>query len=260
MLNQHLLPQFEAQFKDIGNQIAEWRNDEKLRTVLEPKEFKTAADKKAHQLICNLIQALFGKVIILSEEEDIKEGNRPTKYWLIDPIDGTASWYNGFDGFVTQAAYIENDIPIYGIVYAPVLNKLWSAIKNKGAFLNGIQITSTHTNNLITLIDNYPEPRRIAKTIFNQLPIDNYIECGSLGLKSCMVADGTADLFVKDIVIRDWDIAPIITIMEELNGLITDLQGNKIELKNSFIKTNGLVVTRSAQLLSNIVNLRDKSI
>jgi 3'(2'), 5'-bisphosphate nucleotidase len=256
MLNQDILINFEAKFKEIGNQIAEWRNDEKLRRILEPKEFKTVADKKAHQLIFNLIQTLFGEVPILSEEEEIKDGIRPDKYWLLDPIDGTASWYDGFDGFVTQAAYIEYDIPIYGIVYAPVLGKLWSAIKNKGAFLNGIKLTNIKVKNRINLIDNYPEPRRIAKTICNQLPIDNYIECGSLGLKSCMVADGTADLFVKDVVIRDWDIAPIITIMEELNGFITDLQGNKIELKNSFIKTNGLVVTRSAQLLTDIVNLK----
>ena len=85
ILNETTLSNFEHQFKKIGNEIADWRSDEKLRKVLEPKEFKTAADKKAHVLIINLIHDLFGDVPILSEEEVIEDENRPEKYWLIDP-------------------------------------------------------------------------------------------------------------------------------------------------------------------------------
>jgi len=246
MLENAKLPRFESEFKKIGDLIASWRTDESVREVLEPKEFKTVADKKAHDLICTLIHKTFGSVIILSEEEDIDivGDKRPDKYWLIDPIDGTASWYDGFDGFVTQAAYIEDDIPIYGIVYAPAMDKLWTAIKDGGAFLNGNKLNLFIENNRLNLIDNYPEPQRIAKEISENLPVDRYIECGSLGLKSCMVAAGIADLFVKDVIIRDWDIAPVLRIIEELNGFVTDLTGNKIELKGSFVKKKGLIVSK----------------
>ena len=255
MLEPKSISLFEAGFVDIGNQISEWRKEEASREVLEPKEFKTVADKKAHTLICELIVSAFGDVVILSEEEDIIGNNRPEKYWLIDPIDGTASWYDGYDGFVTQAAYIENNIPLYGIVYAPAMDKLWTAIKDCGAFLNGKQLPLFEENNRLNLIDNYPEPKRIAKKIFESLPVDNYIECGSLGLKSCMVAAGIADLFVKDVIIREWDIAPVLRIIEELNGFVTDLQGKKIELKGSFVKKNGLIVSRSEQLVFDVINI-----
>ncbi|MDO6507256.1 inositol monophosphatase [Colwellia sp. 4_MG-2023] len=255
MLENKKLPLFENEFTKIGDAILSWRNDETIREVLEPKEFKTVADKKAHDSICNLIKETFGDVTILSEEEDIIEIERPNKYWLIDPIDGTASWYDGFDGFVTQAAYIENDVPIYGIVYAPAMNKLWTAVIGEGAFLNGKQLQPFQESNRLNLIDNYPEPKRIAKIITEQLVVDKYIECGSLGLKSCMVAAGIADLFVKDVVIRDWDIAPVIRIIEELNGFVTDLTGKKIVLTGSFVKENGLVVSRSLKLVQDIVNL-----
>lgn len=258
MLETTKLAQFELDFKLIGDDISKWRNQSSLREILEPKEFKTVADKKAHDLICKLIASTFGDVTILSEEEDIKEGTRPEKYWLIDPIDGTASWYDGYDGFVTQAAYIENNISIYGIVYAPVMNKLWTAVKDQGAFFNGKRLSLFKDNKRLNLIDNYPEPRRIAKTIVENMPVDKYIECGSLGLKSCMIAAGIADLFVKDVVIRDWDIAPVLRIIEELEGFVTDLNGNKIELKGSFVKENGLVVSRSAKLVSDIVSLKGK--
>lgn len=255
MLENTKLPQFEKDFQVIGDAIASWRTEESVREVLEPKEFKTVADKKAHDLICKLIQETFGDVVILSEEEDINEGERPEKYWLIDPIDGTASWYDGFDGFVTQAAYIESDVSLYGVVYAPAMNKIWTAVKGQGAFLNGERLSVFKESTRLNLIDNYPEPRRIAKTISEKLPVDKYIECGSLGLKSCMVAAGIADLFVKDVVIRDWDIAPVLRIIEELNGVVTDLKGNKIELKGSFVKEDGLIVTRSEQLVFNVVNI-----
>ena len=111
MLDERKLPDFERKFVEIGDQISAWRNDKSTKTIIEPKEFKTVADKKSHHLIHNLISATFGNVDILSEEEEIKTTDRPDKYWLIDPIDGTASWYDGYDGFVTQAAYIEHNIP-----------------------------------------------------------------------------------------------------------------------------------------------------
>ena len=255
MLNKESRTIFELGLIDIGKKILAWRNQESNRTLTEPKEFKTIADKKAHDLLCILITKVFGNVIILSEEETIISDKRPSKYWLIDPIDGTASWYDGYDGFVTQAAYIENDLVLYGAVYAPALTKLWSAKKGEGTYLNNIKLSKFMPSKRLYLIDNYPVPKRIAKTIMDQLPVDKYIECGSLGLKSCMIVDGTADLFVKDVVIRDWDIAPIIIMINELGGFVTNLDGREITLTGSFIKNNGLIVTRTSQLVSDVVHL-----
>ncbi|WP_448546860.1 inositol monophosphatase family protein [Thalassotalea fusca] len=255
MLNKEKIPLFEQGFKAIGDQISSWRTQDSTREILEPKEFKTVADKKAHTLICQLIADVFGGMVILSEEEDITSEKRPEKYWLIDPIDGTASWYDGFNGFVTQAAYIENDKALYGVVYAPAMDMFWSAQQGDGSFLNGKQLEKLTENNRLYLIDNYPEPKRIAKTICEQLNVDKYVECGSLGLKSCMVAAQHADLFVKDVVIRDWDIAPVLVIIGELGGLVTDLHGSPLTLTGSYVKEGGLVVARTERLVNDIVNL-----
>ena len=253
-MNKKIISKLECELKNIGDQIKLWRENREFRNILELKSFKTQADNKANNLIKHLLNKLDPDAIILSEEDEYLDDTRPEKYWLIDPIDGTASWYDGFDGFVTQLAYIENNQTLYGAVYAPVMNKFWSAIKGDGAFLNGKRLHRLKTIDRLKLVDNYSEPQHIAKNIFDNFNVSEYIECGSLGLKSCLVADGSADLFVKDITFRDWDIAPVILIMEEVGGVLIDLDGKQVKLSGSFEKNNGLVVARDSILSKKVVN------
>lgn len=254
-MNENLIADFEAGLIVVGDDILSWRNDAESRKILEPKAFKTEADLKAHSLVKKLIRNFFPSIGVLSEEDKNLPLQRPGSYWLIDPIDGTASWYDGFDGFVTQVAYIENGTPLYGAVYAPALHKLWSGKKGLGAKLNGVSLPKLVPANRLSLIDNYPEPRRAAKRIADSIPVTNYIECGSLGLKSCLVADGTADLFVKDVVIRDWDIAPAAVILGEVDGVICDLNGKEINFEGGFEKNDGLIVARDYDVARQTIDL-----
>lgn len=237
----------------IGGEISSWRHHVDMRHVVDQKSFKTNADLKAHRLLVNLITSHFPGAIVLSEEDTHYLSQRPEKYWLIDPIDGTASWFDGFDGFVTQIAYIDNNIPVYGAVYAPVLNKLWTAHKGSGAYLNNNPLPRLVETDRLNLIDNYSSPKQIAKKVSDLMSITNYIECGSLGLKACMVADGTADLFIKDVVIRDWDIAPSSVVIGELGGIMWDLKGNGISFTDSFEKNHGLLVARDPNLAQQVL-------
>ena len=253
-MNKKIISKLECELKNIGDQIKLWRENREFRNILELKSFKTQADNKANNLIKHLLNKLDPDAIILSEEDEYLDDIRPEKYWLIDPIDGTASWYAGFDGFVTQLAYIENNETLYGAVYAPVMNKFWSAIKGDGAFLNGKRLPKLKVIDRLNLVDNYSEPKNVAKDIFDNFDVSEYIECGSLGLKSCLVADGSADLFVKDVVFRDWDIAPVMLIIKEVGGVLMDFEGKKVKLSGSFEKNNGLVVSRDSILGEKVVN------
>lgn len=239
----------------IGDAIAEWRSQIAAKNVLDPVAFKTEADIRANDLYFELIRELDPEVSIISEESFAPDVDRPSRYWLIDPIDGTASWYGGFPGFVTQIAYIDDGVPVFSVVYAPVINKLWVASRRGGAFLNGIRINPIEKCTSLKLIDNYPEPRGVAKLIFNSIEGVEYLECGSIGLKSCLVADGTADLFVKDVVIRDWDIAPAMLILHEVGAIMCDLKGRDIVLEGSFDKNSGLIVSRDHTVCQKIIDI-----
>lgn len=262
-MNQVVISNLESGLKNIGDQIKLWREDEKYLSILDPKAFKTQADINANALVKTLLEELDPGCVIISEEDVTFKNKRPEKYWLVDPIDGTASWFEGFEGFVTQLAYIENDVPLYGAVYAPCLKKIWTALKGHGAYLNGERLDTLKHIDRLNLIDNYPDPQRVAKVIFESMSVTRYIECGSLGLKACLVADGTADLFVKDVVIRDWDIAPVEVILREVNAAIKDFDDRNIEYQGGFEKNNGLVVARDSGLLEvtlNTINNTEKKI
>jgi len=68
--------------------------------------------------------------------------------WILDPIDGTTNFIQGFPFCcISLALVVENDI-IIGIVYNPIINQLFTAQKGEGAYLNNkkIQVSSTEGN------------------------------------------------------------------------------------------------------------------
>ncbi len=248
MINSKFL-QIVPLIKDVGRHILNWRNDNNARRINSEIDFKTEADNRAHIMLNRGLEELYPGIPILSEEDPIHQLNRPDAYWLLDPIDGTASWYDGYKGFVTQAAYIENNNPIFGIVHAPAFNKTWMAEKNFGAFLNNKPLSKLKSTDRMMLIDNTKTPHGIIKEMMSIMPSTGYLECGSLGLKSVLVADGTVDLFVKDVCVRDWDLAPAAVILNEVGGCLMQASGEPYYFDGSFTKDSGFIIARDSVLL-----------
>jgi fructose-1,6-bisphosphatase/inositol monophosphatase family enzyme len=243
-----------ALMKEVGRQIAMWRNDSVAKHLYSAVDFKTEADRRAHDLVCAGLARLFPGVEVVSEESPVHLTKRPDKYWLVDPIDGTASWYHGFDGFVTQAAYIECNVPLFGIVHAPVHGKTWTAVKGGGAHLSGKALPRLATSERLIVTDNTKMPHGIVSDIIALLPATGYLESGSLGLKSVLVADGSADLFVKDVCVRDWDLAPAAVILQEVGGCLALTDGSPYVFDGAFEKVGGFIVARDAMLMSKAVD------
>lgn len=244
--------------KSVGSHIVAWCNDTEARRLHSVQEFKTEADRRAHDLLIEGLGKLSPGVGVISEEDLIHDNVRPDVYWLIDPIDGTASWYDGFKGFVSQAAYIEQGIPIFGVIHAPVLQKTWSALRSSGAFLNNKKLQKLVRSDRIIVIDNYPTPRRAAQILIKYLPATGYYESGSIGLKGALVADGTVDIFAKDVTVRDWDIAPIVPILMEVGGTICQPDGTAYEFKDSYVKPKGVVIARDKNLSNRAISIFQK--
>jgi len=251
---------FEAQavVEHVGRQILAWRYDQSSKSFHCKSEFKTEADRKAHALLEQGLSKLFKEIPIVSEESDSHNPIRPSRYWLIDPIDGTASWYNGFDGFACQAAYIEEEIPKYGVINAPALGMTWTAMLGCGAYKNNKLLPGLQHHSRLILTDNYPEPRGIAGFLASDLKITSYLESGSIGLKCALVADGSADLFVKDVVVRDWDVAPAAVILQEVGAYLSDSFGGRILFNGSYQKHKGVVVYRDKKLSRRVFESIDK--
>ena len=242
---------------DIGKKVRDWRSDDNPnKEIINHETLTTIADKKAHFLIQDLILESFPLDHILSEESEIKN-LKPKRYWLIDPIDGTASWLEGFDGYVSQICLIENNEILFSVIYAPEFDYLWVGMIGQGAYLNGTKLNNISPVNKVSnfrLVDNYPEPKNIARKVYDALSPE-YIQSGSLGLKCAMVASGLADLFIKDVMFRDWDIAPAKLMIQETGAVIVDFKGNEISINDSHEFSNGLIVARDNFLTDRILNL-----
>ena len=210
--------------------------------------FGAAADRYAHETLCGGLQQILPDIPLVSEEDTKSHTQqRPDCYWLIDPIDGTASYCGGFPGYVTQLALMENDEPVLCAVYAPVSRDLFLAERSAGATLNGKRLHLDGSSAHRRLIDNYPEPRATAAQMMHALSCSGYIESGSLGLKICRIADGSAEIFFKNVVIRDWDIAPAALVLHEAGGTLTGTDGKPFLYVGDFVKP-GVVATATRGL------------
>lgn len=239
---------------EIGKKLVDWQNDKNLRKIHSEKHFKTEADSQAHGILMDGLSRLFPNIPTISEEDIFHNQERPSEYWLIDPIDGTASWYDGYSGFVSQAALIINERPVFGVVHAPKMNSIWYAEKGKGTFLNGVLLPQLRPHSRITFIDNTPQPHGITNKIMNILGTQSYLESGSIGLKSVLIADGRADAFVKDVYVRDWDLAPADIILSEVGGHMCLLNGKKYLYSGDYLKKDGFIVARDKSLMLEIVS------
>jgi 3'(2'), 5'-bisphosphate nucleotidase len=240
--------------RKIGARILECRREGDIGGVWVDTQFKAHADLIANECLKNELKQIVDIPIVSEEDISSQSTDRPAQYWLIDPIDGTASFSQGFSGFVCQAALIKDGQPWLASVYAPALRLLYLAELGKGSTVNSQLICVKPLNRRqLTLIDNYPEPRGVSERLFRDFQCANYIESGSIGLKICLVAQGKADIFVKDVFVRDWDVAAPHLVLLEAGGVLHQFGGQSFDYKGGYEK-KGLIVTSTPALSREIID------
>lgn len=247
------LPALCQSLQDLGRLLCTWRDEPEARQVHDARQFKTEVDRRAHTHLVDTLFRLSPDTPVISEEDDPAAlaqatHQRPARYWMIDPLDGTASWYGGFAGFVTQVALIVDDQPVLGALHAPVPNKTWVARRGHGAWLNGARLLPRRVQRSPVFVDNTSTPHGITQRLMDALQTTGYVESGSLGLKAALVADGSADVFIKDVVVRDWDLAPVAVLLAETGGVLLDLAGRPYRFCGALEKSGGFIAAAAASL------------
>ncbi|GJQ50538.1 MAG: hypothetical protein K8F34_11915 [Candidatus Kuenenia stuttgartiensis] len=103
-------------------------------------DFVTDVDRRSEQIIKNHIITHFSDHAILAEESETQTNTSPF-LWIIDPLDGTANYIHGVPAFaISIALEIKGELCV-GIVYDPIKDDIFSAVKGQGASKNG----KTHT-------------------------------------------------------------------------------------------------------------------
>ena len=195
----------------------------------------TLADKNANDLIINNLQKKYPNIPYISEEvkQTSFENRKDWEYfWMIDPLDGTKEFIKKNGEFTVNIALIHHNKPVLGVVYIPVQNTLYYAIKNKGTYKidelgNSIQLTNKQTNNLTDLIvvasrsHLSKEVEDYVEALKNKGKNIHFLSAGS-SLKFCLIAEGKANIYPRFAPTMEWDTAAAHILCTELGYDVID--------------------------------------
>ena len=211
-----------------------------------PKDLVTAADREVENFIIARITEKFPTHALFGEETG-KSGN--SDYcWIIDPIDGTASFVHELPFYSISIALYYQDEPMVAAVCGPRLNELFYAAKGHGAYLGERKLQVSSRAQLIDamLCTGFACIR--ADLPKNNLPyFERMVKCsrgmrrhGSAALDLCYVAAGRLDGF-WELNLKPYDYAAGILILQEAGGLISDFHGGANYSSDGIVATNGLL-------------------
>ena len=219
----------------------------------------TIADKKANAIICEALIKKCPTIPILSEEGakiNYNKRKKWSRFWLIDPIDGTKEFIKKNGEFTINIALIENQQPIIGIVYAPALKKYWFGSKD-GAFKlenekkEKIEVNKNISSSIKVVSSRSHKSPKLDTFLSN---FENYelVNMGS-SIKICLVAEGSADIYPRLAPTMEWDTAAAHAVLKYAHGTLIDLDTNKEmvynrkNLKNSFFIANSNINLKNIQ-------------
>jgi 3'(2'), 5'-bisphosphate nucleotidase len=211
----------------------------------------TEADMAAHDTIVEGLTRLTPDLPILSEESaDIPFAERTqwTRYWLVDPLDGTREFVKRNGEFTVNIALIDHHEAILGVIYTPVSGLTYYAARGCGAFKktpqDGTQPIATRRRQPgHTVVAGSRSHRGDSLNAFLQRIGDYEIISMGSSLKSCLVAEGKADIYPRLGPTSEWDTAAAQCIVEEAGGRLTqtDLSPLRYNTKDSLLNPHFLV-------------------
>lgn len=152
--------------------------------------------------------------------------------WIIDPIDATKNYVRGIPVFATLIALDDS----VGVVSAPALQRRWWAVRGEGAFCNGRRIH-------VSAVDKLEDAQADLQADDRNMPL-----IGRCGRTRCfgdfwqhmLVAEGAIEIAL-DPIAAWWDMAPILVIVQEAGGRLTNLAGEARADGGSGVSTNGVL-------------------
>ena len=226
-----LLPQVVELTKQAGQKIMSLYSCD--FSIVQKKDDSpvTEADMAAHAMIDDGLEEIAEQYPVLSEESTaihFEDRVRWERYWLVDPLDGTREFIDCTDEFTVNIALIENHSPILGVIYAPALNVSYFAARNFGAYKqegDGIARrihVHKHRRNKAIIAGSRAQRSDSLNQFLKNLGDYEFKIMGS-SLKSCMVAEGKADIYPRLGPTAEWDTAAAHCIVEEAGGHMTDI-------------------------------------
>ncbi len=229
----------------------------------------TAADLAAHQVLVAGLQQLTPDIPVLSEEAadiSLAERARWSRWWLVDPLDGTKEFIGGSEEFTVNVALIEQGRVVFGVVGMPTSGRCYFGGRDLGAWCAEAQAQALPISvraapaAAFTVVasrrHSSPAQERLLAGLSEQFGDLQLASVGS-SLKFCLLAEGNADCYPRLAPTSQWDTAAAQGVLEGAGGEVLDLKGQALtyEARASFLNPSFIALPQAAAWRNALVQL-----
>lgn len=235
--------------------LEHWRAGVRADIKKDVGDLLTAADIAVNDYIVETLSRRFPEDGIYSEELPHIINPEAPRRWVLDPIDGTRNFAIGFPLWCIMLALTEHGRPIAGTIHAPHVNRIYTAVKGRGAELNGVpirvnEVTSMHRAFGDFTVDVHGiEFERHVRALERFLRAGGMQKVANTGLAICYLAEGKLDVYCHNHA-YDHDFLPMIAIAEEAGATVTNGAGDPWRLGDrSLVVANSSLHPQIVQFL-----------
>jgi 3'(2'), 5'-bisphosphate nucleotidase len=199
----------------------------------------TEADLAADRIIVAALEKAFPEIAVVTEERaSSHEGERPERFFLIDPLDGTKEFVKRGGDFTVNIALIDNGVPVRGYVFAPALDRFfWTDDNGKAMLKEGDEpareiSVATPDNDALRIVASKSHKNPETEEYIGRYKIADYKSAGS-SLKFCLVATGEADLYPRLGPTMEWDTGAGDAVLRAAGGFVDRMEGGAVQYGKS---------------------------
>jgi 3'(2'), 5'-bisphosphate nucleotidase len=209
----------------------------------------TEADLAAERIIVAMLEGAFPDIPVISEEQVEAEGLPPssTRFWAVDPLDGTREFIAGTDEFAVCIGLIEEGHPVLGVVHGPATGVTYAACgpgtatrRRDGGNPAPIAARAPGPDGLVVVHSRSHENSRRLAEFLADFPVKERVSCGS-ALKFGVLAAGEGDLYPRFGTTMEWDTAAGQAILEAAGGRVETRDGARLRYGKPGLRNEGFI-------------------
>ena len=217
----------------------------------------TEVDRRCEELIIGMLKGAFPDHGFLAEEGGGQGGDAPYR-WIVDPLDGTTNYAHGFPWFCVSIALEFEGEPVLGVIYGCMLDELFTALKGRGAFLNGtpLRVSARKPLRRCLIATGFPYDR----TRDNENNFQHFVDfqlasravrrAGSAALDLAYLAAGRLDGY-WECKLKPWDMAAGTLLVREAGGTVTNHEGSPhLIYDHRILASNGAIHDEMLRVLA----------
>ena len=247
-----MIPVFRQLALEAGDAILEIYHSDDFEVRSKSDESPvTAADEAADRIIAAGLAKAFPEVLCVTEEQAQSHELKAETFFIVDPLDGTKEFVKRRGEFTVNIAYVENGVPLRGVVYAPAKGRMFytrpdgQTVEEQGPFDQfepgrSLEVSvSSPRNEALTVVASKSHRDQATDDYINMYNVVEMTSAGS-SLKFCLVATGEADLYPRLGRTMEWDTAAGQAVLLGAGGRVvrfddhTDLGYGKNGYENPF--------------------------